>query len=416
MSTELNVCMVGSLPQPTGGLSTLCYYEALQLARLGVNLQFIDMYAVRSGAGQLEKDIPPGVHYHQRGNLIRQIRQAGLKHPLRLLSIARRLTRFRHSFKGFRELLYALGRASTVLLVAHRTGSQLIHSYHAIDRSLAAVLAAQALGLPVVVSVMSSEFTNPKLRAEKKEMTDYILKHADGAIAISRFTATVCEQHTGRQAMVIYPGVDTERYYPCTSAEKRQLAARYDLDERPILLFAGRLVPEKGCRTLLEAFVILQREYGLHDIQSVVVGPDWGEKDALLAYVLEQGITDSVSVLGEVPYSDLRCFYSLADIFVFPTMQAIEGFGLVAAEAMACGTPVVAANIAAIPEVVRDHLTGLLFEPGNAADLAAKLVMLLSNEPLKQAFVIRGRPSVEESFSWPAGAQQILQVYQHCLS
>jgi hypothetical protein len=168
MSTELTVCMVGSFPQPTGGLSTLCYNEALQLARLGINLQFVDMYAVENVAGEVEKQIPPGVHYHHRGNLLHHIRQAGLKHPFRLLWLAGRLARLRGSYKGFRGYLYALGRACAVLLVAHRTGSRLVHAYHALDRSLAAVLAAQALDLPVVVSVMSSEFTNPTLTGRKK--------------------------------------------------------------------------------------------------------------------------------------------------------------------------------------------------------------------------------------------------------
>jgi len=409
MDPKITVCMVGSFPQPTGGMSTLCFYEAQHLAHLGVKVHFVD-----TGTGS-EKRVPPLVDHYTRGNSYINTVLAFLKYPRKLFWIAIQIHLLRKNLLSYQDYLWTLGVASKTLIVAGSNKCSLIHSYHAIGRSLAAVLVAESLRIPSVVTVLSSEFTHPGICPIRKTMTDYIISHADCLIAISKFTQSVCERSSGKRATVIYPGVDTKVFYPCDSATAKKVADRYSLENYRVLLYVGRLVPEKGVKVLLEAFSLLQNQQNHQDVVCVIIGPDWGAKKDVLDYIDINHLKDKVFVWNEISLSDLRSLYSMADVFILPTVMEVEGFGLAAAEAMACGTPVVASRIAAVPEVVQDRVTGLLFEPRNAVDLASKLDILLGNEEYRRKLARQAHQWVRDKFSWEPSAQQILDLYQKCL-
>lgn len=97
-----------------------------------------------------------------------------------------------------------------------------------------------------------------------------------------------------------------------------------------------------------------------------------------------------------------------AEIFVFPTVWGTEGFGMVAAEAMACGVPVVASRIAAIPEVVLDKETGLLVEPGDPVDLVSKLRLLLGDPSRCRSLGRAGIKHVKQ-YRWDRLAEELVE-------
>jgi glycosyltransferase involved in cell wall biosynthesis len=127
----------------------------------------------------------------------------------------------------------------------------------------------------------------------------------------------------------------------------------------------------------------------------------------LRATIQQSGRSDDVSVIGPVSPDALPDLYRAADVLVFPTVWPTEGFGMVAAEAMACGIPVVASRIAAIPEVVLDGRTGLLFTPGDAGDLAQKLATLLADRPLRLSLGRQGAVEAER-YAWSHVSEALL--------
>jgi glycosyltransferase involved in cell wall biosynthesis len=116
-----------------------------------------------------------------------------------------------------------------------------------------------------------------------------------------------------------------------------------------------------------------------------------------------------VKFLGFVEHHEMPRHYQQADLFVLPSRR--ESFGLVLAEAMACGLPVVATTAGAIPEVVEDGLTGVLVPPDDPEALANAVRSLLSNRPRMQAMGTAGAQRVRQRFTWDKVAQRVVEGY-----
>ena len=159
---------------------------------------------------------------------------------------------------------------------------------------------------------------------------------------------------------------------------------------RPTVLAVARMYPRKRLEDLLTAAVRLrERIAGLH-VRIVGQGPEFAR---LRELARQWSLDDTVVFLGDVPRSTLAVEYIQADCFCLPTVQ--EGFGIVFAEAMAAGLPIVACRAAAVPEIVADGKTGLLVAPRSPDELAAALETILGNERLRHELGEEGRRRVE---------------------
>jgi glycosyltransferase involved in cell wall biosynthesis len=150
---------------------------------------------------------------------------------------------------------------------------------------------------------------------------------------------------------------------------------------RPTVLSVARMYPRKRLNDLLLAAAILRERIPTAQIRIVGEGP---ESASLRALHRELGLGDTAVLLGEVTRRMLAVEYVSAHCFCLPTVQ--EGFGLVFAEAMAAGLPVVACRAAAVPEIVEDRQTGLLVNPRSPRELATALETLLTNRELSEEF------------------------------
>jgi glycosyltransferase involved in cell wall biosynthesis len=142
-------------------------------------------------------------------------------------------------------------------------------------------------------------------------------------------------------------------------------------------------------------------------IALVIAGGKGWLYEETFATVERLGLSGDVVFLGYVPETDLPALYSLARLFVFPSLY--EGFGLPPLEAMACGTPVVCAHTSSLPEVAGD--AALLVDPLDADGLAAAMQQALSDEGLRARLVERGLRQAAR-FTWRAAAQQLLAIYE----
>jgi len=166
-------------------------------------------------------------------------------------------------------------------------------------------------------------------------------------------------------------------------------------------LFVGRLSVEKGLDTLLEAWTRLNPPYPL----KIVGDGPWAPYVEGLAAQYPH-----VEWLGRRPMAEVHELMGNATFLIF-TSKWYETFGRVAVEAFAKGTPVVAANIGAIAELVEDRYTGLLFEPGNAVDLAAKVEWMLTRPQAVVQMRQNTRHEFETKYTAPVNYQRLMEIY-----
>jgi phosphatidylinositol alpha-1,6-mannosyltransferase len=214
-------------------------------------------------------------------------------------------------------------------------------------------------------------------------------ERADRVVVPSRYSAGVAEAlyavPPARIAVVPEP-IDLAEW-------RRRFAAAPAVKDtgRPTVLTVARLYPRKRVDDLLEAAAQLKQRIARVQIRIVGDGP---EAPRLRALHDRLALGDSVVFLGHVKRDALALEYSRAQCFCLPTVQ--EGFGLVFAEAMAAGLPVVACRAAAVPEVVRDGETGVLVPPRAPAALAAALERMLDDDRMRKEMGMAGRARVEE--------------------
>ncbi len=211
---------------------------------------------------------------------------------------------------------------------------------------------------------------------------------------------------------VVYPGVDLDTFHP-----RDPVAVRGDLGlpvDATVLLFAGRIQPLKAPDVLLRAVaLLLDQRPGLreHLVVPVVGGPSGSGLDrpaSLVQLAHELGIDDVVRFVPPVAQSDLARWYAASTLVAVPSYS--ESFGLVAAEAQACGTPVVAAAVGGLPTVVRDGVSGLLVEGHDPVRWADTLERLLA-DPARLAVLGAGALAQAREFSWEATAGRTLEAY-----
>jgi D-inositol-3-phosphate glycosyltransferase len=200
-------------------------------------------------------------------------------------------------------------------------------------------------------------------------------------------------------------GVDLDLFQP----KDRALARRsLNLDPTgPVLLWVGRLEKLKGVEILVDAVAELERR----DVTLLIVGGDERAAETraeLEAQAAAAGIAANVRFEGAVSHDILPWYYSAADVCVVPSYY--ESFGLVAVEAMACGTPVVASRVGGLVSTVIDGVTGYLIPWRCPGPFAEKLEVLLENPELRQNFSRAAQRSVER-FRWSSVGLRIADVY-----
>jgi D-inositol-3-phosphate glycosyltransferase len=224
-----------------------------------------------------------------------------------------------------------------------------------------------------------------------------------------------------KRVRVIPPGVDTTHFYPIPKDEALEFIgtpAKYCM-----LLYVGRIEPLKGIDTLFEAMAILKRE-GFLDINPLclaIIGGDpqvsreemSTEMERLHSLQESLGIGDLVTFLGRRAQDTLQYYYSAAEIVVVPSHY--ESFGMVALEAMACGTPVIASETGGLAFLVKHGETGFHVPAADPHALANQLKVLMMDEMLR-ARVGKQAAVYAKEFSWSIIADQILDLYTSVLS
>lgn len=209
-------------------------------------------------------------------------------------------------------------------------------------------------------------------------------------------------------------GVDTDIF----QSQKKDSRLIEQLKIKPnekVIIFVGGLDKQhyfKGVDILLKSFTSLVNGYNLKakSYKLIIVGDgNWKKKYKKQAEKL--GIKDRVIFTGWIKNEDLPEYYNLSDVFVLPSTARTESFGIVTAEAQACGLPVVVSNWPGSRSTLKEGETGLLVEPSNVEDLAEKLEKLLLDDKLRKKMSQSARKRVVEKYSWEVVIKKIDEIY-----
>ncbi len=206
------------------------------------------------------------------------------------------------------------------------------------------------------------------------------------------------------QIDVVVPGVDPI-YHPLPAAAVAAFRQKQGLER--FVLHVGTLQPRKNIPVLIEAMSRLD----IPELKLVLVGGKGWLYDDIFRQVQALGLADRVIFTGYVPDDDLPLWYNAAELLVFPSVY--EGFGLPVVEAMACGTPVIAANSSSIPEAVGE--AGLLFAPDDVETLVNQMTAVLTSTDFQHTLRQQGLDHAQ-TFSWERAGRETAVVYRCAMS
>ncbi len=392
----------------TGGMNVYVREITRQLGVMGVH---VDVFTRSQN-----EHVPHVLHDLGYGNRIVHIR-AGSEYPLPKRELVTYLPQF---VEGICE--FANSKAISY---------DLIHSHYWMS-GLAAIELKKIWGLPIVnmfhtLGVMKNRVAQSPDELEGEYRIDgerEVLKAADKIIA-----ATQAEyaqllwlyQADVNKILVIPPGVDVGKFYPIPSDEAKEYIGVPPCGR--MLLFVGRIEPLKGLDVLIEAISIMHKNEVLKEnpFCLAIIGGETDdsvenenlEMTRIKALSEKYGLGDLVTFLGRKSQDSLPYYYSAAEAVVVPSQY--ESFGMVALEAMACGTPVVASQIGGLAYLVQDGVTGYTVPVDDPLELAKRLTLLLQDPILRDRM---GEQAVQlaQDYAWDKIATKLLVVYEDLLS
>lgn len=207
----------------------------------------------------------------------------------------------------------------------------------------------------------------------------------------------------------VVPNAVARRDFAVDPDEVAAFRRRVTPDGERLVIFAGRLEYEKGVQTVLHALIRLYEIVG--PVRFLIAGVGTYSQ-ALRDMVVELGVEEHVHFTGFLEDHDLRLHYAAADVAVAPSIY--EPFGLVAVEAMACGTPVVVGDTGGLREIVADG-HGLSFEPQDPEALTEKLIEVLTDDVLAEELVEKGLARVQADYDWGVVAEATQAVFHRAI-
>lgn len=372
-----------------GGAETHVYLLANEMAKLGH-----DMFIVSQDSGKPRFSVLDGINI------------------------------YRVDFQNFQGLTHCLAQ----LIQRHHI--DIVHTHDTLS-ALATASVRRHLPIPSLWTAHSL----PTFRPDDKRMpvADYLLPtiSIDAIIAVSKYAATELMRlgFSDEIVRVIYNGVDVERFNPNVSGEAVRQVFRINKD--PLIVCAARLHREKGVDILIKAIPEVLNEFPT--AKFLITGNGTFSKSVLLlpcpfgsalkesSMPTERGLNRLIHKLGiqssvifgkgRFSYLEMPKVYNAADVVVVATRYG-ETFGMAAAEAMACGRPVIASNVCALPEVIGSKGCGVLFESENPSELASSIRKLLSSPELRDSLGKQARKRVATKFNVRRMTVEMLKLYE----
>jgi len=301
----------------------------------------------------------------------------------------------------------------------------IIHSHYWMSGLAAASLSDLWGGTPIVHMFHTlGEMKNRIARSEEEREGEYRINGENQVLGRANrvVVATLAELTQLRflykangNMVVIPPGVDVSHFYPIPSDEAKTFIGLKPEDR--MVLFVGRIEPLKGVDTLIQAMSCLQLSEAHRPVHLAIIGgdPSASSEEMTAEMTRLQKLCDDLAVgqtvvfLGKRDQDKLPYYYSAAEVLVMPSLY--ESFGMVALEAMACGTPVIASEVGGLAYLVRDGETGFTI-PDSEPEMLCEKISWLLNDPVLHATMSQHAVEYAQDYAWEKIAKQIVEVYE----
>ncbi|MBB1073981.1 glycosyltransferase family 4 protein [Rhodoferax sp. 4810] len=291
----------------------------------------------------------------------------------------------------------------------------ILHSHWILPQGFIGMLAHYATlhSIPHIITAHGGDVFG--LRSGLFTATKRIALHSANAVTVnSSITERAVRQLAPRQQSIlrIPMGVNITPFTAAMNQHAAELRNQHRIGRGPLIVFAGRLITEKGVGDLLHALAEVRRE--LPDIRALILGT--GQEQAFFIHLAEQlQLNNCVTFSGWIDHDQLPAYFRAADIVTAPSRTAANGWmeaqGLSVLEAMAVGTPVIATAHGGLIDSVIDGQTGLLIPESDPTALAAAIVQLHANPDLAARFSLAGCARVTARYSRSASAAQFSQLF-----
>ena len=370
----------------------------------GVTRIGITSFATHGGSGIVATEL--GLALARRGDF--EVHFISHALPVRLRHFAPNV--FFHeveatNYPSFPHAPYSLTLASKMTEVARYHELDVLHVHYAIPHAASAYLAQQMLAprpVGVVTTLHGTDITLVGQEPSFYPLTRFVIQRSDAVTAVSRFLRDETDRifDPGRPIEVIRNFVDTQVFVP-----RPDLRADNPLTPSgtPLLMHASNFRKVKNIPRVLEVFARVRASM---DCRLALVG-DGPERSTAQTLARRLGVEDSVQFLGS--QESMEELLAMADLLLLPSET--ESFGLVALEAMSCGTPVVASRRGGLPEVVRDGETGWLRDPDDVEGMAEGALRILRDEELARRMADRGRELACEVFCIRCVIEDYVELY-----
>jgi L-malate glycosyltransferase len=301
------------------------------------------------------------------------------------------------SYPLFEYTPFALALAVRQSEVARAFDLDLLHVHYAVPHAASAWLAQQMLArssnprpLKIVTTLHGTDITLVGQDPSYFDITCFSLEVSNGLTAVSDYLVGETRRIFGLEGPIerIYNFVDTDHYQPGAPGPSRRMT---DFGDDPVLVHVSNFREVKRIPDLMTIFQQVNRRRPAH-LLLIGEGPELARAFNMAR---DQGLTERVHALGRM--ESPAGFIARADVLLLPS--ASESFGLVALEALACATPVVASRVGGLPEVVRHGVDGYLEAVGDVEAMAERVLELLEDRELRTRFGRNGRERAEVEFS-----------------
>lgn len=368
-------------PPMGGGAGNATDNISKELVKLGQNVTVLTSYY----GDQKRSEIKEGVHIHRVFSWRKGIYDCG----------------FRGSYS------YLLSAMIKLMFLKKNNHYDVIHYFFSLPTGLLSLIPGLHRKTPYIVSLRGSDvpyydrhnktvhFFNLLLRPVNK----FIWKRASKVVALSDGLKETALRTAINQEMISIPnGVETELFVPTIRENK-------NCEDKLKFITVSRLINRKGIDHVLNALAAL----GDKSLSYLIVGTgNYESKLKKMTRVLN--LEDIVTFYGYCSREKLPELYNQSDVFILPSLA--ESFGMVFAEAMACGLPIIGGRTGGVPDLVRKE-NGILVEPGNVDEIKDAIVKMKNSAQMRSTMGQLNRKRVELHYSWRSVAQKYLVIYEN---
>ncbi len=315
----------------------------------------------------------------------------------------------RHSLLARLQLpLFSFLQLFYLIWLIKKEKIDIVNSHWMVTQGLNGALARKIFGIRHIATVHSAGLFALKRFPFGKYIARFIVSNSDRVITVSSFIKSNLDELVGydTKAAVCPMGTDTNAF---VSEDQVELKEKYGIGLKHVLLFVGRLIEVKGIEYLIEAMKIVSNE--IQDLKLLIAGRGILER-RLKEKVKKSNLSSYVSFLGDVKHQNLVDYYNICDLVILPSIidkyGQTESLGVVVLEAMSCGKPVIASNVGALPEIVKDGYNGALVIPKNPMDIADKIIKMLKRTD--RNLLEKNARKTAEGYSWSNIGKEHLEI------